>query len=116
MRRSPTSVFPTSVRRRQGIQPHTTTRLVLAEYLGKFPQHAAKLDHHLQAARQWYAYRAAAAGRRSDARILMTEALQHRPLAATWHFAGVAFGIARGRLQRRLGQPAPLPLYTETIW
>ena len=30
MRRSPTPVFPTSVRRRQGIQPHTTTRLVLA--------------------------------------------------------------------------------------
>jgi glycosyltransferase involved in cell wall biosynthesis len=98
------------------LQLFRSTRLVLAEYLGKFPQHAAKLDHHLQAARQWYAYRAAAAGRRSDARILMTEALQHRPLAAAWHFAGVAFGIARGRLQRRLGRPAPLPRYTETIW
>jgi hypothetical protein len=46
----------------------------------------------------------------------MTEALLHRPLAATWHFAGVALGIARGRLQRRLGRPAPLPRYTETIW
>jgi hypothetical protein len=46
----------------------------------------------------------------------VTEALQHRPVAATWHFAGVAFGIARGRLQRRLGRPAPLPRYTETIW
>jgi hypothetical protein len=89
---------------------------VLAEYRSKYPQHAAKLDHHLQAARHWYAYRAAATGRRADARLLLTDALRHRPLAATWHFAGVAFSIARSRLQRRLGRPTPLPLYTETIW
>jgi glycosyltransferase involved in cell wall biosynthesis len=93
-----------------------STELVLDEYRAKYPQHAAKLDHHLQAARQWYAYRAAARGRRSDARTLLTEALRHRPLSTTRHFAGIAFGIARSRLQRRLGRPAPLPLYTETIW
>jgi glycosyltransferase involved in cell wall biosynthesis len=98
------------------LQLFRSTELVLDEYRARFPQYADKLAHHLQAARQWYAYRAAAAGRRSDARVLLTEALQHHPLSSAWHFAGVAFGIARSRLQRRLSRPAPLPLYTETIW
>jgi glycosyltransferase involved in cell wall biosynthesis len=98
------------------LQLFRSTKLVLDEYHAKFPQHADKLAHHLQAARQWYAYRAAASGRHADARVLLTEALRHYPLSATWHFAGVAGGIARSRLQRRLGRPAPLPLYTETIW
>ena len=98
------------------LQLFRSTKLVLDEYRAKYPQHADKLDHHLQAARQWYAYRAAARGRHSDARILLTEALRHRPVSATRHFAGVALGIARARLQRRLGRTAPLPLYTEAIW
>jgi hypothetical protein len=98
------------------LQLFRSTELVLEEYRAKYPQHADKLDRQLQAARQWYGYRAAARGRRADARILLTEALRHRPVSASRHFAGLAFGIVRARLQRRLGHRAALPLYTETIW
>jgi glycosyltransferase involved in cell wall biosynthesis len=93
-----------------------STELVIEEYRAKLPRHADKLDHHLQAARQWYAYRAGAGGLYADALTLLIGALRHRPVSATRHFAGVAFGIARGRLQRRFGRPSPLPLYTEVIW
>ena len=71
---------------------------------------------HLQAFRHWFAYRAAATGRRRDARILLAEALRYHPLPSAWHFSGVALSIARGRLQRRFGRSPPLPLYTEAIW
>ena len=98
------------------MQLFRSTVLVLDEYRAKFPEHAAKLAHHLQAAYRWYAYRAGASGRYADAFALVTGALGHRPVPAAWHFAGVAFSIARSRLQRRLGRPVALPLYTEAIW
>lgn len=98
------------------LQLFLSTELVLHEYREKYPEHAQKLDRHLQAARHWYAYRAAATGRRHDARLLLTQALRHSPLEATLHFTGMALGIARSRLMRRIRRPAPLPLYTQTIW
>lgn len=98
------------------LQLFQSTELVLKEYRAKYPQHAGRLEHHLQAARHWYAYRAAAMGRRHDARLLLTEALRHHPVWAAWHFTGLVFSIARSRLGRRLAGPPPFPLYTETIW
>jgi glycosyltransferase involved in cell wall biosynthesis len=93
-----------------------STELVLDEYRRKYPQHAGVIDHHLQASRHWFAYRAIAMRRRRDARILLTEALRYHPLASAWHFFNLALSIASGRLQRRFGRPAPLPLYTAAIW
>ena len=93
-----------------------STELVLNEYRRKYPEHARDIALHLQASRHWFAYRAAAMRRGHDARILLTDALRHHPMASAWHFSGVALSIARGRLQRRFGRLAPLPLYTETIW
>jgi len=98
------------------LQMFRSTELVLGEYRRKYPEHAGDIARHLQAARHWFAYRAAATGRRGDARILLTEALRHHPLPSAWHFSGLALSITRGRLQRRLGHPAPFPLYTEAIW
>ncbi|MBI2737331.1 MAG: glycosyltransferase family 2 protein [Rhodospirillales bacterium] len=93
-----------------------STELVLDEYRRKYPEHARDIDHHLQASLYWFAYRAAATGRRQDARILVTEALHRHPVASAWHFCGLALDIARGRLQRRFGRRASMPLYTEAIW
>jgi glycosyltransferase involved in cell wall biosynthesis len=98
------------------LQMFRSTELVLDEYRRKYPDHADGIALHLQASRHWFAYRAAAMRRRHDARILLADALRHHPLASAWHFSGVALSIARGRLQRRFGRAAPLPLYTETIW
>lgn len=98
------------------LQMFRSTELVLDEYRRKYPQHARDIGRHLQASRHWFAYRAAATRRRHDARILLAEALRHHPLASARHFSGLALSIARGRLQRRFGRSAPLPLYTETIW
>jgi hypothetical protein len=98
------------------LQMFRSTELVLDEYRRKYPEYARDIAHHLQASRHWFAYRAAATSRRHDARILLTEALRHHPLASAWHFSGLALSIARGRLQRRFGRPAPFPLYTDAIW
>jgi glycosyltransferase involved in cell wall biosynthesis len=98
------------------LQMFRSTELVLAEYRAKYPQHAPEIAGHLRDARHWFAYRAAATGRRHDARILLGEALRDHPLASVRHFAGLVVSIARGRLQRRFGRAPALPLYTETIW
>ena len=98
------------------LQMFRSTELVLGEYRGKYPAYADAIERHLRAARHWWAYRAAATGRAHDARILIAQALRHHPLAASWHFSGLALSIARGRLQRRLGRPPPWPLYTDAIW
>jgi glycosyltransferase involved in cell wall biosynthesis len=98
------------------LQMFRSTELVLDEYRRKYPEHAADIARHLRASRHWFAYRAAASRRRHDARVLLTEALQHHPLASAWHFSGLALSIARGRLQRRFGRRDPFPLYTEVAW
>jgi glycosyltransferase involved in cell wall biosynthesis len=98
------------------LQMFRSTQLVLAEYRRKYPEHARDIARHLQAARHWFAYRAAATRRRHDARILLAEALRHHPWASAWHFSGLVLSIARGRLQRRFGRSLPLLLYTDTIW
>jgi glycosyltransferase involved in cell wall biosynthesis len=98
------------------LQMFRSTELVLDEYRRKYPEHAADIAQHLQASRHWFAYRAAAMRRRDDARILLTEALRQHPLASAWHFSGLAFSIARGRLQRRFVRRKPFPLYTEVVW
>lgn len=98
------------------LQMFRSTELVLGEYRRKYPEHAHDVARHLQAARHWFAYRAAATRRRHDARILLIESLRHHPFASACHFSGVAISITRGRLQRRFGRAAPLPLYNEVIW
>jgi glycosyltransferase involved in cell wall biosynthesis len=98
------------------LQMFRSTELVLDEYRRKYPEHAREVADHLRASRNWFAYRAAATRRRHDTRILLGEALRHHPVTSTWHFAGLALSIARGRLQRRFGRPVPLPIYTETVW
>jgi len=98
------------------LQMFRSTELVLDEYRRKYPEYADEVGRHLQAARHWFAYRAAATRRRRDALVLMGDALRRHPFAATYHFSSLALGIARGRLQRRFGRTVPLPLYTETIW
>jgi glycosyltransferase involved in cell wall biosynthesis len=98
------------------LQMFRSTELVLDEYRRKYPEHATDIDRHLRDSRHWFTYRAAATRRRRDARALLTGALQRHPLASTWHFAGLAFAIARGNLQRRLGQLTLFPLYTEVVW
>lgn len=98
------------------LQMFRSTELVLDEYRRKYPEYARDIAEHLQASRHWFGYRAAATSRRRDARILLTDALRHHPVASAWHFSGLALSIARGRLQRRFGRPAPFPLYTDAIW
>ena len=99
------------------MQMFRSTELVLAEFNAKYPDRADDIDHHLQDARHWFAYRAAATGRIAEAATLVGEALVAHPVSAALRFAGTAFGIARGRLQRRFGgRPTVWPLYAETIW
>lgn len=98
------------------LQMFRSTELVLDEYRRKYPEHTADIDRHLRDARHWFAYRAAATRRREDARVLLTGALQHHPLASAWHFSGLALGIARSRLLRHFGRLTSFPLYTEVIW
>lgn len=98
------------------LQMFRSTELVLDEYRRKYPEHTRDIDGHLRDSRHWFTYRAAATRRRHDTRILLTAALRDHPFASLWHFSNVALSIARGRLERRFGRPAPLPLYTEAIW
>lgn len=98
------------------LQMFRSTELVLGEYRRKYPQYAREIAGHLQDSHHWFTYRAAATGRRHDARVLLTEAMRRHPFASIRHFSNLALSIARGRLQRRFGRPVSLPLYTEAIW
>jgi glycosyltransferase involved in cell wall biosynthesis len=98
------------------LQMFRSTQLVLDEYRAKYPQYGKEIDKHLRDARHWFAYRAAAARRTHEARTLLGEALRCHPLSSLLHFTGLAFSIAKGRVQRRLDRRPPWPLYTEAIW